>query len=145
MPTRKARTTWTGGIQDGAGRVELLSSGLATFDVSFPRRAAEEAEGWTSPEELIAAAHSSCYSMALSNAIAAAGGTPKTLEVEAAVTLGPDPAGGFHIPSIALTVRATVEGLTEEDFLEAANKAKVGCPVSKALTGTTITLDAALA
>ncbi len=145
MPTRKARTTWTGGIQDGSGRVELLSSGVGTFDVSFPKRAAEDADGTTSPEELIAAAHAACYSMALSNGIAMAGGTPKTLVVEVEVRLGPDPAGGFHIPDITIHVRGTVEGLDEVGFVKAAEDAKKGCPVSKALTGTTINLDAALA
>jgi osmotically inducible protein OsmC len=145
MPTRKARTTWTGGIQDGSGEVELVSSGAGTFDVSFPKRTAEEADGTTSPEELIAAAHSACYSMALSNAIAAAGGTPQSLVVDVEVRLGPDPAGGFRIPDIAITVRGKVDGLDEEQFVKAAEGAKVGCPVSKALTGTTITLDAALA
>lgn len=145
MPTRKARTTWTGGLQDGAGKVELLSSGLATFDVSFPKRTAEEADGTTSPEELIAAAHSACYSMALSAGIAAAGGTPESLVVDVEVRLGPDPAGGFRIPEIAITVRGKVSGLDEEGFVAAATAAKLGCPVSKALTGTTITLDAALA
>ena len=79
MPTRKARTTWTGGLQDGSGRVELVSSGAGTFDVSFPKRAAEDADGTTSPEELIAAAHAACYSMALSNAIATAGALPNRL------------------------------------------------------------------
>ncbi|MGP8009545.1 MAG: OsmC family peroxiredoxin [Acidimicrobiales bacterium] len=145
MPTRTARTTWTGGLQDGSGEVELVSSGLATFDVSFPKRAAEEADGNTSPEELIAAAHSACFSMGLANAITAAGGTPESLVVDVVVRLGPDPAGGFHIPDIAITVRGKVEGLDEAGFIEAAQAAKVGCPVSKALTGTTITLDAALA
>ncbi|HVA53485.1 MAG TPA: OsmC family peroxiredoxin [Acidimicrobiales bacterium] len=145
MPTRKARTTWTGGLQDGSGKVELVSSGLATFDVSFPKRAAEEADGTTSPEELIAAAHAACYSMALSGGIAAAGGTPRSLVVDVEVRLGPDPAGGFRIPDIAIRVRGTVDGLDEEGFVKAANDAKLGCPVSKALTGTTITLDAALA
>ena len=145
MPTRKARTTWTGGLQDGTGEVELVSSGVATFDVSFPKRAADEADGTTSPEELIAAAHSACYSMALSAGIAAAGGTPESLVVEVEVRLGPDPAGGFRIPDIAITVRGKVSGLDEAGFVEAANAAKLGCPVSKALTGTTITLDAALA
>jgi osmotically inducible protein OsmC len=145
MPTRKARTTWTGGLQDGSGKVELVSSGLATFDVSFPKRAAEEADGTTSPEELIAAAHAACYSMALSGGIAAAGGTPQSLVVDVEVRLGPDPAGGFRIPDIAITVRGKVDGLDEEGFVKAANDAKLGCPVSKALTGTTITLDAALA
>lgn len=145
MPSRKARTVWTGGLQDGSGEVELLSSGRGTFDVSFPKRSAESADGTTSPEELIAAAHSSCYSMALSAAVAGAGGTPVRLDVEVEVSLGPDPAGGFRIPGIAITVRGTVEGLTEAQFVEAANQAKVGCPVSKALAGTAITLDAALA
>jgi osmotically inducible protein OsmC len=145
MPTRTARTTWTGGLQDGSGKVELVSSGVATFDVSFPKRAAEDADGTTSPEELIAAAHAACYSMALSAGIAAAGGTPQSLVVNVEVRLGPDPAGGFRIPDIAINVRGKVEGLDEEGFVKAANEAKLGCPVSKALTGTTITLDAALA
>jgi osmotically inducible protein OsmC len=145
MPTRNARTTWTGGLQDGTGEVELVSSGLATFEVSFPKRAADEADGTTSPEELIAAAHSACYSMALSAGIAAAGGTPESLVVDVAVRLGPDPAGGFRIPDIAITVRGKVQGLDEAGFVAAAEAAKAGCPVSKALTGTTITLDAALA
>jgi osmotically inducible protein OsmC len=145
MPSRKARTTWTGGIQDGTGEVELVSSGLATFDVSFPKRTAEEANGTTSPEELIAAAHSACYSMALSAGIAAAGGTPGSLVVDVEVRLGPDPAGGFRIPEINITVRGKVEGLDEAGFVTAAEAAKAGCPVSKALTGTTINLDAALA
>lgn len=145
MPTRTARTTWTGGLQDGSGRVELVSSGAGTFDVSFPKRAAEDADGTTSPEELIAAAHAACFSMALSNAVATAGGTPTSLVVDAEVRLGPDPAGGFRIPEITLRVRGTVEGLDEAGFVKAAEDAKVGCPVSKALTGTTINLDAALA
>jgi len=76
MPTRKARSTWTGGLQDGSGKVELVSSGVATFDVSFPKRAAEDADGTTSPEELIAAAHAACYSMALSAASPPPAGRP---------------------------------------------------------------------
>lgn len=145
MPTRTARTTWTGGLQDGAGLVELVSSGAGTFDVSFPKRAADDADGTTSPEELIAAAHSACYSMALSNAIASAGGTPDSLVVNVEVRLGPDPAGGFRIPDIMIHVRGIVQGLDEAGFVKAAEEAKAGCPVSKALTGTTINLDAALA
>jgi osmotically inducible protein OsmC len=145
MPTRKARTNWTGGLQDGSGTVTLVSSGVATFDVSFPRRAADDAEGVTSPEELIAAAHAACYAMALSGGIAAAGGTPQSLVVEVEVRLAPDPAGGFHIPDIAINVRGVVDGLDNEGFVEAANVAKANCPVSKALKGPNITLDAALA
>jgi osmotically inducible protein OsmC len=144
MPTRTARTAWNGTLQDGKGQVELTSSGVGTYDVSFPKRAAENADGTTSPEELIAAAHSSCYAMQLSALIAEAGGTPQSLDVTADVTLGPDPAGGFRISGIARTVRGEVDGLDAAGFEEAAQAAKAGCPVSKALTGTTITLDAAL-
>jgi osmotically inducible protein OsmC len=125
--------------------VELTSSKVATFDVSFPTRAADEAGGVTSPEELIAAAHSSCYAMQLSAFVAEAGGTPQSLDVTAEVTLGADPAGGFAITGIALTVEGEVDGLDEAGFVKAAEAAKDGCPVSKALTGTTITLQASLA
>lgn len=145
MAVRNARTEWTGGLQDGSGSVSLTSSGVGRYDVSWPRRAGDDAEGVTSPEELIAAAHSSCYCMQLSGVIGAAGGTVKSLVAEAAVRFGPDPAGGFRIAGIKLTVRGQVEGLDEAGFLEAAENAKNTCPVSKALTGTEITLDAALA
>jgi osmotically inducible protein OsmC len=145
MPTRTAKTAWTGGLQDGSGTVELSSSKVGTYDVSFPKRAADDAGGTTSPEELIAAAHSSCYAMQLSALVAQAGGTPKTLDVTAAVSLGPDPAGGFRLTGITLTVRGDVDGLDEAGFTKAAEDAKAGCPVSKALTGVDITLDAALA
>jgi len=144
MATRTAHTSWIGGLQDGSGQVELKSSGVGTFDVSFPKRVAEDADGTTSPEELIAAAHSSCYAMAFSGGIANAGGTPRSLEVTADVTIGPDPAGGLRISEIKLTVRGEVDGLDNDAFVAAAEEAKVGCPVSKALTGTDITLDAAL-
>ena len=144
MPTRTARTAWNGGLQDGSGQVELSSSKVGTYDVSFPKRAADDAGGFTSPEELIAAAHSSCYAMQLSALIAEAGGTPQSLDVTADVSLGPDPAGGFHLTGIKLTVRGEVEGLDADGFAKAAADAKAGCPVSKALTGVEITLDAAL-
>ena len=145
MPTRTARTAWTGSLQEGSGQVELSSSHVGTYDVSFPKRAADDADGTTSPEELIAAAHSSCFAMQLSANIAEAGGTPQTLDVKADVSLGPDPAGGFRLTGIKLTVRGQVDGLDASGFEKAAQAAKEGCPVSKALTGTTITLDAALA
>jgi osmotically inducible protein OsmC len=145
MPVRTAHTAWTGTLQEGSGRVELLSSGVGTYDVSFPKRAAEEAGGQTSPEELIAAAHSSCYAMQLSGLIAGAGGTPQTLDVTADVRLSPDPAGGFRISAITLKVRGTVEGLDADGFKAAAEQAKATCPVSKALAGVDkITLDAEL-
>jgi osmotically inducible protein OsmC len=145
MPTRTARTAWNGGLQDGSGQVELSSSKVGTFDVNFPKRAAEDAGGVTSPEELIAAAHSACFSMALSNEIAKAGGTPQALDVTAEVTLGQKD-GAPHITRIALTVRGEVEGLDAGGFQQAAEAAKAGCPVSKALASVDdITLDAALA
>ena len=145
MAIRNAKTNWTGGLNDGTGVVELVSSGVGSFDVSFPRRTADDAEGVTSPEELIAAAHSACYAMQCSALIARAGGIPGTLSVSADVNLEPDPAGGFRIAGIHLTVRGVMEGLDEAGFKEVAETAKAGCPVSKALTGTTITLDAAFA
>ena len=145
MPTRTARTAWNGSLQEGAGQVELTSSGVGTYDVSFPKRTAEQANGTTSPEELVAAAHSSCFAMHLSALIAAAGGTPRALDIQADVSIGPDPADGGHkLTGIKLTVRGEVEGLDEVGFVEAAEGAKVGCPISKALTGVEISLDAAL-
>ena len=144
MPTRTARTAWTGTLEKGSGQVELSSSHVGTYDVSFPKRAADDAGGTTSPEELIAAAHSSCYAMQMSALIAEAGGTPISLDVKADVSLGADSAGGFKLTGIALTVRGEVEGLDEAGFAKAAEDAKATCPVSKALTGVDITLDAAL-
>jgi osmotically inducible protein OsmC len=144
MPTRTARTGWTGTLEQGVGQVELTSSKIGTYEVSFPKRTAEDAGGTTSPEELIAAAHSACYAMQLSALIAQAGGTPQALDVQADVSLGPDPAGGFRLTGIKLTVRGEVEGLDAAKFAQVAADAKAGCPVSKALTGVDITLDAAL-
>jgi lipoyl-dependent peroxiredoxin len=144
MTIRSARTAWNGSIEDGSGQVELSSSKVGTFDVSWPKRTADSADGTTSPEELIAAAHSACYSMALSGEIGRAGGTPQSLDVSADVSFGPDPEGGFKITGIALKVRAEVDGLDAAGFDKAAQAAKVGCPVSKALAAVDITLDAAL-
>jgi osmotically inducible protein OsmC len=145
MPTRTARTAWTGSLQEGSGQVELTSSGVGTYSVSFPKRAADDADGTTSPEELIAAAHSSCYAMSLSGLIARAGGTPVALDVQADVSLGPDPDGGVRLTGITLAVEAEVEGLDEAAFQQAAEGAKQSCPVSKALAGVEITLQASLA
>jgi osmotically inducible protein OsmC len=143
MPTRTAKTVWTGTLQAGSGQVEMTSSGVGTYEVSFPKRAADDAGGTTSPEELIAAAHSACYAMSLSNGVALAGGTPRTLDVQADVSLGPDPAGGFRLTGITLTVSGDVDGLDAAGFAKAAEAAKAGCPVSKALTGVEITLNVA--
>ncbi len=138
--TRHASTRWEGSLMEGSGQVTLDSSDLGTFDVSWPSRA-EEPNGKTSPEELIAAAHSACFSMALSHALAGAGTPPQKLDVAAAVTFQP----GEGITGIVLKVVGTVEGISAEDFQSAAEGAKAGCPVSKALAGTTITLEASLA
>ena len=100
MPTRTAHTTWTGGLQDGTGVVTLVSSGVGTYEVNFPKRAADNADGTTSPEELIAAAHSACFAMQFSALLGAAGGTDPSLDVTADVTLGPD--GNPHAPAFVV-------------------------------------------
>lgn len=138
--TRKANTHWEGSLMEGAGKVTLASSGLGTYDVSWPARS-EEPNGKTSPEELIAAAHSACFSMALSNALAKQGNPPQKLDVEAAVDFQP----GQGITGIKLIVNGSVEGMDEKAFIEAAQDASENCPVSKALAGTEITLEASLA
>ena len=143
MPTRTARTAWNGTLENGSGEVELTSSKVGTYSVSFPKRVADEADGTTSPEEMVAAAHSSCYAMQFSGLAAQAGGTPQSVEVTADVSLGPDPAGGLRLTGITLKVRGEVEGLDDDAFLKVAQEAKASCPVSKALTGVPITLDAA--
>ncbi len=122
-----------------AGVVTLDSSGQGSFDVSWPSRA-EAANGKTSPEELIPAAPSSCYSMALSHGLDGVGTSPTRVETKADVTFQP----GEGITGIHLTVRAEVPGLDAEGFAAAAEDAKKNCPVSQALTGTTITLSAEL-
>lgn len=140
MPTRTARTAWDGGLTDGSGQVELTSSGVGTFAVSFPKRAADSADGTTSPEELIAAAHSSCFAMQFSHELAEAGGTPQTLEVTAEVSLGADPAGGLRVTGITLSVSGEVEGLDADGLAAAAERAKTNCPISKALAAVPISL-----
>jgi len=145
MPTRTARTAWNGPLATGVGHVELTSSKVGTYEVSFPKRAADDAGGATSPEELVAAAHSSCYAMSLSNLITEAGGSPDSLEVTADVTLGADPDGGFKLTAIALTVVGEVEGVDEAAFQSLAEQAKAGCPISKALATVPMTLKASLA
>jgi osmotically inducible protein OsmC len=144
---RDAHATWEGSLRNGSGRFDLESSGAITGEtVTFASRF-EQPGGKTSPEELIAAAHASCFSMALSGNIGRAGGTVRSLDVTADVDFGPDEArGGYQISRIHLTVRGQVDGLDAEGFREAAEGAKTGCPVSKALAAVPeITLDAALA
>jgi osmotically inducible protein OsmC len=138
--TRTAHTVWNGDLMTGAGNTTLDSSGLGNFDVTWKARA-EAAEGKTSPEELIAAAHSACFSMAFSNGLAQAGFTAEEINTKADVTFQP----GTGITGSHLTVAARVPGISAEDFQRVAEEAKVGCPVSAALTGIEITLDATLA
>ncbi len=137
--TRQATTHWEGSLMEGAGKVTLVSSGLGTQDVTWASRA-NEPEGRTSPQELIAAAHTACFSIAISHALAQAGTPPEALDTTADVTFQP----GEGITGIHLTVRGTVPGISAEDFVAGAETAKANCPVSKALAGTTITLDASL-
>ncbi|WP_028266749.1 OsmC family protein [Arthrobacter sp. MA-N2] len=138
--TRTAHTVWNGNLIEGAGNTTLDSSGLGTFNVTWKARA-ESAEGKTSPEELIAAAHSACFSMAFSNGVAGAGFTPEEVNTKADVTFQP----GEGITGIHLTVSARIPGVSEEEFQRLAEDAKVNCPVSQALKATPITLDATLA
>ncbi|MFE1732517.1 OsmC family protein [Streptomyces bacillaris] len=138
--TRQAHTVWEGNLLEGKGVVTLDSSGIGEYPVSWPSRA-EAANGRTSPEELIAAAHSSCFSMALSHGLAGGGTPPTKLEAKADVTFQP----GTGITGIHLTVVGEVPGLDEAGFVKAAEDAKANCPVSQALSGTEITLSASLA
>jgi osmotically inducible protein OsmC len=135
--TRSAKAHWEGSLLEGAGQVSLESSGLGTYDVTWAARTEDKAEGKTSPEELIAAAHSSCFNMALSNILAKAGHAPESLDTTADVTFQP----GKGITGSKLSVNGKVPGLSADEFAQYAEDAKKNCPVSQALTGTTITLD----
>ena len=141
MADRTANVVWTGSLMEGGGKIESVGSGaFGPLDVTWTSRA-EESEGRTSPEELIAAAHAACFSMALSHGLAQAGTPAERLETSATVTFVP----GTGITRVALVVRGSVPGLDEAAFLEQAEAARDGCPVSKALAGVPeITLDAAL-
>jgi osmotically inducible protein OsmC len=137
--TRTAHTEWEGELLKGFGEVTLDSSGVGHFPVTWASRA-EEPHGKTSPEELIAAAHSSCFSMALANTLTKAGTPPTLLTTKASVTFQP----GTGITGIHLTVEGQVPDIDEAAFKAAAQDAKVNCPVSQALTGTTIALTSTL-
>lgn len=136
--TRTASAHWEGSLFEGAGTVSMNSSGVGTYDVTWASRA-EEPNGRTSPEELIAAAHSTCFSMALSNILAKAGSAPTSLDTTAEVTFVP----GTGITGVALRVTAVVPGMPAEQFGQLADEAKEGCPVSQALS-VPITLEATL-
>jgi lipoyl-dependent peroxiredoxin len=133
---RTAQAHWEGSLMEGQGEVELVSSEVGSFEVNWPSRA-EEPNGKTSPEELIAAAHSTCFSMALSHGLAGAGHPPTSIDTKAEVTFQ----AGTGITGITLTVVGDVPGITAEEFDKAANEAKQNCPVSQALSAVPITLE----
>ena len=139
---RSATANWKGGLKAGKGTFSAASGTFSNVPYDFAQRF--ETGTGTSPEELIAAAHASCFAMQLSHFLAEAGHPASKLTVDAEVTIGPVPSGGQAISKSALTLRGDVPGMTEAQFLEQANKAKAGCPVSKALGAIEITLDAKL-
>ena len=140
---RRAQVTWQGDLMSGHGRIDSVGSGvLSGLDVTWASRSEEDEGGKTSPEELIAAAHAACFSMALSHGLAQAGNPPEQLSTTAQTTFVP----GTGITAVALSVEGRVPGLDEDGFRSAAEDAKENCPVSKALAGNVeITLDARLA
>ncbi|MGH2548663.1 MAG: OsmC family peroxiredoxin [Thermomicrobiales bacterium] len=145
MAEKRATAVWTGNLTEGSGVVSSESGVLVNQALTWKVRTGAS-EGKTSPEELIAAAHASCFSMALSYELQNAGFTAEKLEVTSVVTFGPKPEGGMKIQSSALTLVGTVPGIGAEQFAEIANGAKLGCPVSGALAGNVeITLEATLA
>jgi len=143
LATRSADVVWEGDLMKGKGRLDAGTGAFRNLAVSWKARA-EEAGGNTSPEELLAAAHATCYAMALSNTIATAGHTPERLEVHAEFDLDKsDP--GVKITRVRLRVRGKVAGVDEAGFKELAKKGEQGCPVSNAIRGNVdISLDAAL-
>ena len=140
---RRARATWEGDLRRGLGRFDLASGAISGQEVTFASRF-EESGGKTSPEELIAGAHATCFSMALANELGQQGHTPRRLETSAVCTL--DKADeGFRITSMALEVHGEVDGIDEATFRSAAEQARDGCPVSLALAGNLeVSLDASL-
>jgi lipoyl-dependent peroxiredoxin len=134
MADRQAHTIWEGSLFEGKGELEFVSSGIGRFPVTWASRV-EKADGRTSPEELIAAAHASCYAMALSNTLAGDGTPPERLHVVATVSLDPKQGGGVEVTKSALEVTGTVPGLDQAGFQAAAERGEQACPVSNALRG----------
>ena len=140
MATRHAHARWNGTLKDGNGNMKL---GSGACDVPFSFRSRFEDGDGTNPEELIGAAHAGCFSMALSKELADAGYPPESIETDAEVRLE-QVGGAFAITRIELATQATVPGISEADFGRAAENAKKGCPVSKALSGVLIGLKTSL-
>jgi lipoyl-dependent peroxiredoxin len=139
---RRASVTWNGDLMSGSGTIDEVGSGtFGPLDVSWPARTEEGSGGKTSPEELIAAAHATCFSMALSHGLAQGGTPPERLQTAATVTFVP----GSGITKVELTVQGSVPGIDEDAFRAAADAAKANCPVSQALAGVPeITIDSRL-
>ncbi|MCJ1708119.1 OsmC family peroxiredoxin [Microbacterium sp. VKM Ac-2923] len=138
--TSEAATAWKGSLFEGSGEVTFTSSGIGTFDVNWKARS-EGSSSVTTPEELLAGAHSACFSMALSNALADNGTPPESVDTTASITFKP----GTGITGSHLNVNAVVPDLDDETFQKIAADAKANCPVSQALSGIDITLEATLA
>ena len=140
MPTRTAHARWQGSLKEGFGNVDF---GNELFNAPYSFAARFEDSSGTNPEELLGAAHAACFAMALSLLLGDAGHVPDYIDVTASITISPRD-GAFSITKSHLKCEAGVPGLSEIDFARLAESAKVNCPVSKALAGTSITLDAAL-
>jgi osmotically inducible protein OsmC len=132
MVEKSANAVWTGTLTEGSGKFSVESGVIANSPVSWASRTGA-ADGKTSPEELIAAAHASCYAMAFSYALGSAGTPAESLDVTATVGFGPNPGGGMKVTHSHLKVKGKVAGLTQEQFAQAAVDAEKGCPVSNAL------------
>jgi len=142
---RTAQAVWSGGLKDGNGAISLQSGALKDSPYTFKARFEDEScKSATNPEELIAAAHASCFTMQLSFFLQEAGHPAARLTTSAEVTVGPVEGKGNTISKSALTLRGDVPGMEEAQFLELAKKAKESCPVSRALDAIEITLDAKL-
>ena len=144
MATHRAQAVWEGDLESGVGRVDLASGVAPTLQVSWRQRTGDGVAGQTSPEELIAAAHGSCFAMALSHGLSQAGHVPQRLSVAASATIE-ETEGGFAITKANLKVRGVVPGIDEDAFQAQARGAAEGCPVSGALQGNVdITVEAEL-
>ena len=145
MADRRAEATWAGNLIEGSGTLDLVSSGVASsLPITWASRT-EKADGRTSPEELLAAAHASCYAMAFSHALATAGHPPERLHVTSVVSLNTKEGGGVEVTDSALTVTGTVPGLDQAGFQAAAEAGEQGCPISNAIrNNVAITVKATL-
>lgn len=139
--TSNASTAWQGDLASGVGTTTLETSQLGNFPVHWKARAEEGERGTTSPEELLGAAHATCYAMAFSNGLTENGTPPTTVDSSAKVSF----VAGEGVTGIELTVTAKIDGIEEADFQRLAEDAKNNCPISQALKGVDITLDATLA